>query len=299
MTTGRPKCKRITGSGEKLRRALALNNLTWGGHTSSRSHISHNAKWKESNLPRSYNTLLSDIVDGIPENRIINYANFFGVDPNLFLDSRITANSQIFEANIVNSTSGNCSSGFLAWMENDERIYNSLFTQSGRNYSENDFITMRGIYKCYLTHDDDCFIHKSALFIHSSYNHLLLGNVFTSYDDVNLTFNVFFYRIVNFICATFYIEKNPFAAYAMGADPLSSPLTMLDSVFTIGLAGITGGLISTYKPIRFSLLAIKQEQLGTDPIKFNELGSNIASSSLIKPDDADYEEIMDKLRQIG
>lgn len=31
MTTGRPKCKRITGSGEKLRRALALNNLTWGG----------------------------------------------------------------------------------------------------------------------------------------------------------------------------------------------------------------------------------------------------------------------------
>lgn len=299
MATGRPKCRRITGSGEKLRRALALNNLTWGGHTASRSHISHNAKWRELSLPRSYNTLLADIVDGIPENRIVHYANFFGIDPNLFLDSRINAQSQTFEANILNSTRDNLSSGFLAWIKNDEKIYNSIFSQSASSYTESDLANMSGVYNCYLMHDDDDLIHKSVMLIHSFHNKLILGSAFASYGDVKLFINVVFYRVVNFICATFFIEKNPFAAYAMAPDPLSSPLTMLESVFSIKLAGITGGLISTYKPSRFSLLAIRDEQLGIDPEKFDEIGSNVAASPPIKPDDPDYEEIKGKLRLIG
>ena len=258
MKMGRPVKLRVQGSGEKLFHALKLCGVTWGTRIDSETHIYKIQRWAHLGLPRSFNSIQNDIRDGIPEDRIVKYAKFFNVDPDLFLSREVDATSKEFESCILSSRYNTLYNISFPPLDSDKEFSHAFYIQNNPEANKELFLCLGGVYRFYLREVKNPDIYSGVLYIHSCNPCAMIAKAFIKYHETDTRLNLFIFKMSTFLHINYYAQKMPLMGYCVGASPLLNPIRSSCQSITFNLLGISGGFVSPSVPDLFGVHAIKE-----------------------------------------
>ena len=83
--SGRQAISRNRMAGDHLRSALKMLGKKWRWDIRDTNHVLNWDNWIANGLPRRPTTIDKDLCEGIPENRIVDYAHCLGILPEVLL----------------------------------------------------------------------------------------------------------------------------------------------------------------------------------------------------------------------
>jgi hypothetical protein len=251
MSVGRPVKQRNPGSGEKLLRALKLSGLAWGNTSNLKNHVLNNNRWSQCNLPKSSNTLVNDIKNGIPEDRLAKYAKFFDVDPVFFIDDNISPYSKEFECEVLQSKHKLATNASFPALEVDKMFCHVLHEQNDPDRNFKLYTLLSGIYRVSLKEMQSSAMVNGVIHVHSHNKSFFIADGYLKYADVEILINSIIFKWSTFLHIHYYTQNCSVVGYMIAQDPSCSPYSLLKEPLTLELFGLAGSMISTSVPDRF------------------------------------------------
>lgn len=300
MTLGRPKKQRNPRTGEKLLHALKLCGLTWGSKKTLPNHILNTQRWLQFGLPKSPNTLVGDIKNGIPSDRLTRYSSFFGVDPTLFIDEDTKPCSKEFECSILkNKHKLTVGTSFPA-LDANLTFSHSLHEQNSCEKTFGLFNTISGVYLAHLKEVHSNVIAKCAINIHSYESSFIVADGYLKYFEVDIPFSCLIFKWSTFLHINYYTHNLSVAGYMLANDPASSLYSLHKKPLTLDLYGLAGSITSSSVPDRFHGYAEKQDVPGNigPSAYYPELCDIVSKNPLLEASSPGYECVFRKILAI-
>lgn len=300
MAIGRPTKKRYFSSGEKLLDALKLSGLTWGNNTQLETHISNNKRWLQLRLPKSTNTLVEDIKHGIPQDRLLPYAKFFGVDPRYFVDDTIELRSKEFECEILQKKYALTDSITFPFLEVDRNFCAAFYDQNGKNRNFKLYKYLEGVYISYVKGIEKNEITKCIVKIYIVDDTFLLIDGYLKYYGVDVFLCGVVFKWSTFIHINYYTKNCAVVGYIIAQDPTCSASILYRNPMTLELFGLAGSFASSIVPDRFHGYAEKQIVPKDMPLDafYHALCDQVAQAPSAEGSTREYEKIFNRFRRI-
>lgn len=258
MAIGRPTKKRYFSSGEKLLDALKLSGLTWGNNTRLENHVLNNKRWLQFHLPKSANTLVEDIKHGIPQDRLVSYAKFFGVDPRYFVDDAVVPHSKEFECEILQQKYKLMDDLTFPVLETAKKFCDTFHEQNGKMKNSRLFSYLDGVYIVYLKEFRSDLVIKCAVRIYTHDGVFLLADGYLNYHDIDTFLYAVIFKWSTFLHINYYTKNCSVIGYMIAQDPTCSASSLYKTPLTLDVYGIAGSFSSPDIPDRFHGYAEKQ-----------------------------------------
>ena len=255
----------MEGTGEKLYMALKLSGLSWGAKIGP-NHIANNKRWSECKLPKSINTVNEDIRSGIPINRLDNYACFFQVLADIFIDEKIEAYSADFSCEILKNKHLSKIYNPLTLRIHDTITIERLSEQNTAKSLYDLHCILSGVYCFYVKSESLPSIQHGALLIGDQIDEgLQIAGTFLV-DGVRIDCHGLIFRWHNFIHVKYYSSDYQMLGYLMTTDPLQSTVIRQRQPFYMQFFGLAGNLTLSMEPDRQRIWAVRQDVAeGQDP----------------------------------
>jgi len=300
VAIGRPIKKRYFFSGEKLLYALKLNGLTWGTNTQVGTHVLNNTRWSQHCLPRSANTLIEDIKHGIPQDRILNYAKFFCIDPKYFIDDSISPDSKEFENEIIQQRYLMETEIQFPILSVDNRFSKAFYEQNHRLKDSKLYDLLEGVYIIYFQEVKSKTISKCVTHMQALNELFLSAKSYASYYNIDTFIYSIIFKWSTFLHINYYSHNCSIIGYMIAHDPTCLVSSLYKKPLTIDLYGIAGGFASSSIPDRFHGYAEKQEVPDDmdDADYYRELCVSVSRSPTVEEGDAQYAAIQARIQRI-
>lgn len=259
MAVGRPRKIRHPSSGQKLLHAMKLCGLTWGNRTDQKNHVLNTERWIQFDLPRSANTIVSDIREGIPQDRIVRYAKFFNVDPMLFSDDDIVMLSKDFESKVLQSRYQFSTNACFPVLEIDKFFCHKLYEKNDPDNVAKFFMLISGVYMFYINEVTTNEVCKCALSVNDQKQSFLLGDGYMKMFGLDILIKFVMFKWSTFLHINYYTQDGLVVGYMVAQDPCSSPYLQSRNPLKLELFGVSGSIVSTGIPDRFQGYAEKCE----------------------------------------
>jgi|GEM_PF-3185804 len=297
MSIGRPKKQRNPNTGEKLLHALKLSGLTWGNKTGLENHVLNTKRWLQFDLPKSANTLVGDIKNGIPRDRLAKYSNFFDVDPMIFIDEEIPPFSKEFECAILQNKYKITTNATFPSLGADKMFCHALHNQNSNGSILKLFGFISGVYLVYLKGTHSNLIVKCTVNIHGYDNSFIIAEGYLKYIDIDILFNCVLFKWATFLHINYYTQNYSILGYLIAQDPTCSPYSLYKDPLTLELYGISGSITSTSVPDRFHGFAEKQrvpENMSQTDF-YLALSDTVSTSPPMDASSPDYGRVLSKI----
>jgi hypothetical protein len=297
MSIGRPKKNRNANTGEKLLHALKLSGLTWGNKTSLPNHVLNTKRWIQFELPKSTNTLVGDIKNGIPSDRLTKYSNFFDVDPMLFIDDDIQPYSKKFECEILQRKHKITTNVKFPVIDVDKMFCHVLHDQNDHDKNIKLYEAISGVYLIYLKELRSNIIAKSVVHVHSYNNSFIIADGYLKYLDIDILFNSILFKWSTFLHINYYTQNCSIVGYMIAQDPTCLPYSLYKDPLTLELYGLAGSITSPSVPDRFHGFAEKQKipEHISQTDYYLELCNCVSTSPVMDASSPEYEKIRSRI----
>lgn len=297
MSIGRPKKQRNPQTGEKLLHALKLCGLTWGSKTTLPNHVLNTKRWLQFGLPKSSNTLVEDIKNGIPSDRLTRYSNFFDVDPMLFLDADTKSFSKEFECAILQNKNKLTTNISFPVLDADKMFCHALHDQNTAANTFRLFSFISGVYLVYLKELHSDIIAKCAVHIHGYDTSFIMADGYFNYFDIDILLNCTIFKWSTFLHINYYTQNNSLVGYMITQDPMCSLYSLYKQPLTLDLYGLAGSITSSSVPDRFHGFAEKQQtpEYMSQTDHYLELCNTVSTAPPLDASSPDYERVFRKI----
>jgi len=244
--SGRPAKRRNPVAGEHLRQALKLLGKNWRKNTEDPDHVLNWDLWTALGLPRSTTTIDADIRQGVPEERLVAYAQCLGLSPTLFGTPDVDIR---FELGL--SRQGNVDMAPPSYLD-----FGSSFEQEYRNYNSPHYIQdlfklITGVYRVsYLLTISD-IIYRCAFWFNAAQQHHIIGNGLFVMFGLDNFFDVHLFRWHNNLHASYLCDNKKEFGHFILIDPLRHNLVAKRNPFWLQGHGVTDSGLTDNAPIAF------------------------------------------------
>ncbi|ADU63820.1 MAG: hypothetical protein KKD85_01220 [Proteobacteria bacterium] len=247
IPSGRPSLNRNRVAGEHLRIALKMLGKKWRRDVEDTRHVLNWESWIACGLPRSPTTIDTDIREGIPENRIADYAHCLGIMPELFISPQTDMVKVL--ADSLSTDDGRTPSMVLGYKEAFPKRYVEHNRQS---YMQELFALMNGVYRMHYVLQGVELIHRCTVWVYDveAYRLLLRGR-FSMFGAEN-EFNGNMFRWHNNLHVHYLCQNEMELGYTMTVDPLRHNLVKRRSPFWLKGQGLTDRGLADNIPIIFT-----------------------------------------------
>lgn len=297
MSLGRPKKQRNPRTGEKLLHALKLCGLTWGSRKTLPNHILNTQRWLQLGLPKSSNTLVVDITNGIPSDRLTRYATFFDVDPRLFIDEDTKTFSKEFECAILQNKRKLTMNTSFPVLDANKMFFHSLHDQNSPEKVFRLFESISGVYFAYLKELHSDIIAKCCIHVHGYEDSFIVADGFLKYLNIDISFSCMIFKWSTFLHINYYTHNLSVAGYMLTNDPACSLYSLHKKPFTLDLYGLAGSITSSSVPDRFHGFAEKQDipENRSQAAYYLDLCDSVSRNPLLDASAPDYERVLHKI----
>ncbi|NMC50529.1 MAG: hypothetical protein GYA47_14055 [Desulfovibrio sp.] len=248
MSLGRPHKKRVPGSGEKLLHALKLCGLSWDARRRTASHVLNFKRWRELGLPRSSNTIIEDIKNGIPRDRLVHYSKFFDVDPMIFANGDISPSSKEFEYEVLQSRRKISLDVSLPVLGIEKSFCNAYYEQNDFTKISKLYAILSGVHMLYLKELHSDIIYRSVINVYNNSGSHLFADGHLTYFNAAFSFKCLIYKWNTFLHVNYYSVDYSIIGYMIAQDPLCSPYISSSFPLSFKLYGISNSITSSAVP---------------------------------------------------
>ncbi|WP_428561788.1 MAG: hypothetical protein ACP59X_19730 [Solidesulfovibrio sp. DCME] len=286
VKTGRPAKSRHPVAGEHLRQALKVLGKTWRKNVHDPDHVRNWEAWSAQALPRSPTTIDADMRLGVPEERLVAYAQCLGISPRTLLSPGTDIRAALGMSRPARFAGAAAPGlGFAPPFTDDYLAYNAAPALKKL------FELVGGVYRAHYLLSITEEVHHCAFWFAGTENHRLLGHGFFVRYGLDTFFRSTTFRWHNNLHTLYLCDNNKELGHFLLVDPSRHNLIASRRPFRLFGQGVTDSGLADNAPVLFTF---GMERLdipgGLSPgTAWDRACDAVRERPSVRPGEADYE----------